>query len=101
MTRSLLEILESSARHTDALTTRLKALMEENEQLRSQVADLDDRLAQASAERDRALRDVEYLTLSHRLADNPEALVSARREVARMIRVVDRCITLLKDDPQL
>lgn len=101
MARSLLEILESSRRHTDALTDRLKALQDENAQLRARVADLSDRLDEASQERDKALMDVEYLTLSHRLADTPEALVNARREVARLIRVVDRCITLLKDDPQI
>lgn len=101
MARSLLEILESSGSHADALIARLKALRDENAQLRARVEDLGTRLAEATAERDKALKDVEYLTLSHRLADTPEALVNARREVARLIRVVDRCITLLKDDPQL
>ncbi len=101
MARSLLEILESARRHSDVLVERLQTLSEENARLRARVADLDEQLADACEQRDRALMDVEYLTISHRLADTPEALVDARREVARMIRTVDRCITLLKDDPNL
>lgn len=55
------------------------------------------------AERDRQLRkanlEIEFLTLSHRLAASPQALADARKTVARIIRKVDAAIALIKSDP--
>lgn len=100
MDRPLPEILRSIDDLVSDLTRRLTEERGENERLRAALAEREEQLAEVRGERDRALLDVEYLTLSHRLADSPDTVVSARRHISRMIRTVDRCISLLKDDPQ-
>ena len=47
---------------------------------------------------DKAQKDVDYLSLSHRLADSPEALVEARNKISKLIRTIDSCIRLMKED---
>lgn len=99
MARTLPEILVSINDRVSALENRLRAAETENARLRAQLDDTHARLDETRAERDRALLDVEFLTVSHRLADSPEAIRSARTRISRMIRTIDKCITLLKDDP--
>lgn len=72
------------------LRLRNEELLEENENLR-RAAD------EAKGARDKALLDSEYLAVSHKLADNPETLVAARRHISQLIRNIDRCIDMLKE----
>ena len=64
-------------------------LEKENEDLRTQ-------LSETRAELDNTRKDVEFLTMSHRLADSPDSVISARRRIARLIRTIDNCISRLK-----
>ncbi len=68
-------------------------------QLEERVSDLETELEETRARLHKASLDVEFLTVSHRLADNPDALVTARRTIASLIRKVDSAINLLKNDP--
>ena len=43
-------------------------------------------------------KDIEFLSLSYRLADSPEALVEARKEISSLLRTIDSCIRILKED---
>lgn len=52
---------------------------------------------ESQKERDRARLDVEFLQVSHKLADNPDTLVATRRRLARLIRNIDRCLEMLKE----
>ncbi len=72
------------------LMDRNRELEEENESLRRA-------LAEAKSDRDRALLDAEYLTVSHRLADSPDTLIDTRRHIAKLIRNIDRCLEMLKE----
>ncbi len=99
MIRTLPEILVSINDRVSALEGRLREAEEENTRLKAQLSDTLSLLDETRTERDRALLDVEFLTVSHRLADSPEAIRSARTRISRMIRTLDKCITLLKDDP--
>ena len=47
---------------------------------------------------DKANLDIEYLTISHKLASSPEALIATRRQIARLIRTIDNCIAMLHED---
>lgn len=47
---------------------------------------------------EKAQKDIDYLSLSHRLADSPEALVEARNKISKLIRTIDNCIRLIKED---
>lgn len=48
-----------------------------------------------------ARMEIDFLTVSHRLADSPENLISARRRLQRMIYKIDRCVTLLREDADI
>ncbi len=66
-------------------------LEKENEDLRTQ-------LSETRAELDNTRKDVEFLTMSHRLADSPDSVISARRRIARLIRTIDNSISMLKEE---
>ena len=73
---------------------RLEELERENESLKEQLAECRNDLQTAKME-------VDFLTISHRLADSPENLISARRRVQRLIAKIDRCVSLLKEDAEI
>lgn len=68
-------------------------------QLESRISDLETDLEETRGELRKARLDVEYLTVSHRLADSPDALIEARRTIAALIRKVDSAIYLLRNEP--
>ncbi len=76
----------------DAAEARIRSL-------ETELADTKAELADTKAELHKARLDAEYLTLSHRLADSPEALLTARHLLASLIRKVDSAINLVKNDP--
>ena len=45
-----------------------------------------------------AKKEIEFLSLSHRLASTPEALISARNNISRLIRTIDNCIRMINED---
>ncbi|MBD5358280.1 MAG: hypothetical protein HDR88_15050 [Bacteroides sp.] len=73
------------------LYSRIKVLEEENEDLRDQLKEKQQLLKQANI-------DKEFLTMSHRLADSPDSIISTRRRIARLIRTIDNCISMLKEE---
>ena len=76
----------------DAAAARIAAL-------EKRIADLQADLDNTRKELHQAHLDVEFLTLSHRLADSPDALAAARKTIASLIRKVDVAISMLKNDP--
>lgn len=73
---------------------RLKA---RNAELSRENAELRRRAAAADEARRRTELDVEYLRVSHRLADSPDSIIEARRMIAKLIRNIDRCLEMLKE----
>lgn len=73
---------------------KLEKLERENESLKEQ-------LAECLRDLQTAKMEVDFLTISHRLADSPENLISARRRVQRLIAKIDRCVSLLKEDAEI
>ncbi|MDE5842949.1 MAG: hypothetical protein K2H35_04360 [Muribaculaceae bacterium] len=68
-------------------------------ELEKQVADMAATIHDREQQLTQARLEIEFLTLSHRLADSPEALANARATIARIIRKVDSAIALIKSDP--
>lgn len=88
----------------ERLKSRVKALTEENRRLRGRNAELELRHSElqkqaeeADSGRQRAELDAEYLAISHKLAEDPDTLIKARRHIAQMIRNIDRCLEMLKE----
>lgn len=72
------------------LIDRIAVLEEENDNLRKE-------LENSQKEIEKSKTDIEFLTMSHRLADSPDSLVSTRRRISRLIRTIDNCISMLKE----
>ena len=66
----------------------------EAEELRDQLDECREQLREARME-------IDFLTVSHRLADSPANLISARRRVQRLIAKIDRYVSLLKEDADI
>ena len=73
------------------LQSRIKFLENLNEELKRQHE-----IDVASIEK--AQKEIEFLSLSYRLAASPEALVSARNKISKLIRTIDSCIRMINED---
>ena len=91
---SILEKLDDRIRFLSAENAKLRKL---NSLLSGENEDLRRQAEETGRERDKALLDADYLSVSHKLADSPESLVSARRHISRLIRNIDRCLDMLKE----
>lgn len=80
------------AKQRDKASERCRQLADNVEALNADKVEIQQRL-------DNALLEVEFLTLSHRLADSPQALADARRKISGLIRKIDAAIALIKTDP--
>lgn len=76
----------------DEAIERSRMMSVEMEQLRTDLAEREKELQNARLE-------IEFLTISHKLADNPQAVADARRRISTMIRRLDAAIALIKSDP--
>lgn len=97
MATSLHSILESMQEKISALTLSISDLRDANRHLEEENEELRRRLALADTELQKARTDSEFLAISHRLADNPDTIVDARRLIAGLIRNIDRCIDMMKE----
>ena len=88
---SLSKRVDVLLQQNNELITRLKFLEEENSRLKIQYEKYKEELEKKE-------KDIEFLSLSHRLADSPEALQEARRKIAGLIRTIDSCIRLINED---
>ncbi|MBD5298353.1 MAG: hypothetical protein HDS22_00030 [Bacteroides sp.] len=68
------------------------------EVLEHEKEDLQQELEEKKRELDIARTDAEFLTMSHRLASSPDSIISTRRHIARLIRTIDNCISMLKEE---
>ena len=87
------------------LSRRIDDLIEYQSTLQKKVNDLEllNRELKEQHDKDvaalaKAHKDIEFLSLSHRLADSPEALIEARTIVSKLIRTVDNCIRLINEE---
>lgn len=97
MTEALRELsknIEILAAQRDEAKTALEKALEE-------VADLKRELEQTRNELHQKTLDVEFLSVSHKLADSPQTLADARATVRRMLSRVDKAISLLRDDARI
>ncbi len=82
------------ASQRDEAVAAQEAKAQEAEELREQLEECREQLREARME-------VDFLTVSHRLADSPANLISARRRLQRLIAKIDRCVSLLKEDAKI
>lgn len=87
------------------LSKKIDKLIETQKKLQKRVTELElaNQELRTQHEEDlnkisKAQKDIEYLSLSYRLADSPEALVEARNKISKLLRTVDSCIRLINED---
>ena len=79
--------------------------MLEQEKLRNQVKELHKKNLELSQQHEvdtdkllKAQKEIEFLTMSYRLAASPEALVAARNKISQMLRTIDSCIRMINEE---
>ena len=92
--RALLGKMEELASQRDEVKVSLKKAEEE-------ISDLAYQLAKAREELHRKNLEVEFLTLSHKLAESPQSLANARSTIRGILAKVEKAIALLKDDARI
>lgn len=70
---------------------RIRKLEEENAILKKELETERDNLSKAKS-------DIEFLTVSYRLADNAESVITTRRTLKRLIRTIDKCIRMINEE---
>ena len=85
----------------ETLASQRDEALAELKKAREEITDLKRRLSEVSEELHSKNLDVEFLTLSHKLAQTPGALAEARTTVRRMLAKVDKAIALLKEDARI
>lgn len=101
MATPLQQTLDDVMRKISLLEERIITLSSKCEELQKANDDLSYSLSLKEKALDKAKTDIEYLTLSHRLADSPDTLIEARRQITSLIRRVEKAIRLATDDPSL
>lgn len=99
MSISSTDILAEIRQKIETLAADRDAALQRISTLEDQISDLQAELETTRNDLHRARLDVEFLTVSHRLADTPEAVVTARKIISGLIRKVDSAINLVKNDP--
>lgn len=89
--RDLQDKIASLADVRKDLLARISALEQENISLKEELEETRTKLHNCET-------DVKFLTMSHRLAQSPDAVINARRHIARLIRNIDKCISMLKEE---
>ncbi len=86
--------IEKLASQRDAAIAAQQSMAQETEGLKQELEECREKLREARME-------VDFLTVSHRLADSPANIISARRRLQRLIAKIDRCVSLLKEDADI
>ena len=101
MARRLYQIIKELRAKATELATQRDVATADRERLTRENELLKDQLAECQQELNTAKMEVDFLTISHRLADSPDKLISARRRLQRLMAKIDRCVTLLKEDAEI
>lgn len=91
------ELIEMS-RKIEILAAQRDEARSELAKAREEISDLKGLLAIAEEDLHKKSLDVEFLTLSRKLADTPQALAEARATMKRILGKVDHALMLLKED---
>lgn len=86
--------IRALASQRDEALSMLDEARRDNERLRDEIRQMRERVHEKELE-------AEYLSVSHKLADNPQALAQARTAVRRMLAKVEKAIALLDDDARV
>lgn len=85
----------------DRLASQRNDALRRAEKAEAEIVDLKSRIKELDSQLQKSELDKAYLSLSHKLADNPDTLEQSRRMIREMIKKVDRALSLLKNDAEI
>lgn len=94
----LLSSISSLSGKIDDLMEQHKMLLDKISMLEKQNRELSLQHLKDTEELENAKKEIEFLSLSYRLASSPETIISARNNISRLIRTIDSCIRIIKED---
>ena len=87
------------------LNSKIEELLRIQESLKEKVSELEKKnlFLMNQHEKDLLLlenagKDIEFLSLSHKLAESPDNLISTRRLLIRLIGTINNCIRMIKEE---
>lgn len=101
MESTLTSALSSLSFRIEALAKSRDEALRQRDEARAECENLKHTLIDMRRQLDKALCDVEYLKVSHKLAATPQALADSRVVVRHLIARVDKAIKLINDDPEI
>lgn len=87
--------LDALMRKVETLRGRYLALQSENKELARTIERQELEILQQNKELQRLRVDNEFLRVAHSIAPDPEAVAQYKKQVAKMVRDIDRCIKQL------
>ena len=96
--KQLLQMLSELTERIEKLTDKTKKLEEQLKELQEKNRELE---VQHQADVEKSIRDakdIEYLSMSYRLAATPETLLLTRRKIEGLIRTINKCIRMINEE---
>lgn len=94
----LIQALSNLQKKIESLVSENKILKERIQYLEIENADL--RAIHDSDQLDlgNASKDIEFLSISHKLAESADNIILARKKISRLIRTLDNCIRMINEE---
>ena len=87
------------------LSKKIEDLLKRQTMLHKRIEELEKRNNELEEQRQKDLKiiekanqDIEFLTVSHKLAESPDTIISTRRKILGLIRTIDNCIRIIKEE---
>jgi len=87
--------LQRTLRKVETLRKRYLALLTENKDMKRTIESQELEIAKLEKELAQLRIDNEFLRVAHTVPDNPDAVAGFKKQVAKMVRDIDRCIKQL------
>ncbi len=87
--------LQNMAQKVDSLRRKYVALLNERKELTRKVESQSLEIAKLEKEVNQLRIDNEFLRVAHSVPSNPELVAKYKKQVAKMVRDIDRCIKQL------
>ncbi len=92
------KILNTFQTRVRQMILRFREIKKENEELYAMVGDLEEKVSQLQAKLSQKERDYESLKMARMMEISDGDLDGTKERLARLIRDVNKCITLLSDE---
>lgn len=94
----LIQSLSSLHKKIESLVSENKFLRERVRNLEIENADLKSIHDSDKVDLDNASKDIEFLSMSHKLAESADNIILARKKISRLIRTIDNCIRMINEE---